>query len=94
MITASSPASTLPPGTGTPAGIPVPPTPVCADQLAIAHRLHLIASTVPPRYPVTVTASDLLALLNGFWQESRRADVAETRLEALTARPTATPAPN
>jgi hypothetical protein len=34
---------------------------------------------------VTVQASDLLALLNGFWQESRRADQAEARLEAKVA---------
>lgn len=56
-----------------------------ADQIAIAHRLHLLASTFPPRYPVTVMAGELMALLNGFWQESRRADQAEARLIALAS---------
>ena len=59
--------------------------PVVADQLEIAYRLHLIASSVPAGYPVSVIARDLLALLNGFCAESRRADQATARLEALTA---------
>jgi hypothetical protein len=73
---ASPPVAVVPPGIA-------PPIPVHPDQVGIAHRLHLIASAVPPRYPVTVTARDLLALLNGFWQESRRADQAEMRLQSL-----------
>jgi hypothetical protein len=64
-----------------------PAIPVHPEQIAIAHRLHLIASSVPPRYPVTVTAGDLLALINGFWQESKRADVSDARLAALTSSP-------
>lgn len=61
-----------------------PPIPVVRDQLDIAHRLHLIASSVPAGYFVSIQARDLVALLNGFWSESRRADQAEARLQALT----------
>jgi hypothetical protein len=50
------------------------------QQLEVAHRLHSVARSMPAGYPVTVLAGDLLALLNGFWQESRRADQAEARL--------------
>lgn len=68
-----------------------PAVPVHPDQVAIAHRLHSLARSMPSGYPVTVLASDLLALLNGFWQESRRADVAEARL-AAKAGPASAPA--
>ena len=70
-----------------------PAIPIHPEQLAIAHRLYRMASTVPPKFPVTVLAGDMIALLNGFWQESRRADQATARLEALSASPAAlTPA--
>ena len=54
-------------------------------QLAIVHRLGMVARSERPRCPVTIPAGELLALLNGFWQESRRADVAEARLQSLSA---------
>lgn len=57
--------------------------PAVRDQLDIAHRLHLIASSVPAGYFVSVQARDLVALLNGFRAESHRADVAEARLASL-----------
>src|SRR5262245_53730219 len=72
----SSPAASIPPGIA-------PPVEVHPQQLDIVNRLHLLASSVPKRCPVTVIAEELLALLNGFWQESRRADQAEARLQGL-----------
>lgn len=69
---------------GLPPGI-APAIPVHPDQIAIAHRLGTAARSLRPGQNVTVMAGDLLALLNAFWQESRRADVAEARLESLTA---------
>jgi hypothetical protein len=63
-----------------------PAVPVHPEQLQIVHRLHLIASSARPGQAVAVMAHDLLALLNGFQQESRRADVAEAQLAAFTTR--------
>ena len=60
-----------------------PPPLVTQEQLDISFRLHLIATAVPPRYPVCIIAGDLVNLLNAFVAESRRADAAEARLRAM-----------
>jgi hypothetical protein len=73
--TASRPAKSLP-------GI-CPATPIHPEQIRIAHRLHLLTIDVAANYPVTATAGEIRSLLNGFWQETRRADTAEARLAAL-----------
>lgn len=69
--------------------IPLPElTTEARDQLAIAQRLHTIATAVRPSDSVCCRASDLLALINGFWHESLRADQALANLNGrLEARP-------
>lgn len=62
-------------------------TAIHPDQLQIVRRLHLTATSSRPSQPVAVMAGDLLALLNGFASESRRADIAEAQLAAVNAQP-------
>jgi hypothetical protein len=64
-----------------------PAIPVHPDQVAAGHRLHLVASSVPPSFQVSVRAGDVIAILNALAQESRRADQALTRLESIAAPP-------
>jgi hypothetical protein len=67
-------------------GSPVAPAiPVHHDQAAAHHRLHLIASSVPPNFEVSVRAGDVIHVLNALLQETRRADQAVARLESLAA---------
>lgn len=73
-----------PPSTAELPGL-APAIPLHPDQIAARDRLHLVASSVPPRFQVSVLAGDVIALTNALVQESRRADQALARLETLAA---------
>jgi hypothetical protein len=59
-------------------------TQVSTEQQRIARDLHLGSAKLPADKLVMVKAGDVVQLVNAFNAEMQRADIAETKLEALS----------